>query len=111
MARLDGRLELRLDKRTLERLERRAAAEHLSVAQVVRRSIARELDGVDVSWRTAALERGLALSVPVPADPRELVRELAARYDLTPTVPASSSPPSAELREALAGAPRPDGHE
>ncbi|MBN1629574.1 MAG: ribbon-helix-helix protein, CopG family [Thermoleophilia bacterium] len=80
MAKLDARLELRLDKRTLERLERRAAADHLSVAQMVRRAIARELDADDVPCRERALERGLSLSVPVPDDPQELARELGARY-------------------------------
>jgi hypothetical protein len=95
MAKLDARLELRLDKRTLERLERRAVAEHLSVAQIVRRSIARELDGDDVPWRARALERGLTLAVPVPVDPQELVRELDARYD-----PASA-----------AGSPGPPGRD
>jgi hypothetical protein len=81
MAKLDARLELRLDKLTLERLERRATAGHLSVAEMVRRAIARELDGDEVPSRQRALERGLALAVPVPADPQELVRELDARYD------------------------------
>jgi hypothetical protein len=81
MARLDTRLELRLDKQTFERLELRAAADHVTVAQLVRDAIARELQGGDQSWRTQALERGLKLQVPVPDDPAELARELAARYD------------------------------
>lgn len=81
MAKLDSRLELRLDKRMYEHLERRAAADHLSVAELVRRAIARELAGDEHSWRGEALERGLSLGVPVPEDPAALVRELDARYD------------------------------
>ena len=80
MARLDTRLELRLDKQTFERLELRAAADHVSVAQLVREAIARELQGGDRDWRTRALERGLSLAVPVPQDPADLVQQLDARY-------------------------------
>ena len=81
MAKLDARLELRLDKTTFERLERRAAAGRVSVAQLVRRAIARELEGGKESQRENALERGLSLDVPVPADPAALVRELDTRYE------------------------------
>ena len=83
MARLDTRLELRLDKGTFERLERRAAADHTTVAQLVRQAIARELQGGggDAGWRAQALERGLRLDLPVPHDPADLARELDARYD------------------------------
>jgi hypothetical protein len=80
MARLDARLELRVDKRTFERLERRAAEDHVSVGQLVRQAIDRELQGGDAGWRTRALERGLGLEVPVPQDPADLVRELDTRY-------------------------------
>lgn len=82
MARLDTRLELRLDKHTFERLERRAAADHVSVAQLVRQAIARELQGGDLDWRVGALERGLSLDVPVPEDPAELARQLDTRYEV-----------------------------
>lgn len=81
MAKLDARLELRLDKRMYERLERRAAEGRLSVAELVRQAIARELGGDERSWRAQAVERGLGLSVPVPQDPADLVRELDALYD------------------------------
>ena len=82
LARLDSRLELRLDKVTFERLERRAAADHTTVAQLVREAIARELQGGgDERWRAQALERGLSLAVPVPQDPADLVRELDAGYE------------------------------
>ena len=81
MARLDTRLELRLDKPTFERLERRAAADHVTVAQFVRRAISRELAGDDRDWRLQTLEKGLSLQVPVPDDPAELARELDARYE------------------------------
>jgi len=75
-------LELRLDKVTFERLERRAAADHTTVAQLVREAIARELQGGgDERWRAQALERGLSLAVPVPQDPADLVRELDAGYE------------------------------
>ena len=57
VAKLDARLELRLDKRTFERLERRAAAGGLSVAQLVRHAIARELADDESSWREQVLER------------------------------------------------------
>jgi hypothetical protein len=81
MARLDSRLELRLDKQMYEQLERTAAAGRLSVAELVRKAIARELAGDERSWRQQALERGLSLDMPVPEDPADLVRELDARYD------------------------------
>jgi Ribbon-helix-helix protein, copG family len=84
VAKLDARLELRLDKRTYERLERRAAEGSLSVAEVVRQAIARELGGDERSWRTQAVERGLGLSVPVPQDPADLARELDAAYEASP---------------------------
>jgi hypothetical protein len=64
-----------------ERLERRAAEGRLSVAELVRQAIARELGGDERSWRAQAVERGLGLSVPVPQDPADLVRELDALYD------------------------------
>lgn len=94
MAKLDARLELRLDKATFERLERRAATGHVSVAQLVRRAIARELEDGDESWREDAVERGLSLDVPVPADPATLVRELDSRYEALPS--AVRKPPAAE---------------
>jgi len=81
VAKLDARLELRLDKRMYERLERRAAEGRLSVAELVRQAIARELGGDERSWRAEAVERGLGLSVPVPQDPADLVRELDALYE------------------------------
>jgi transposase-like protein len=81
MAKLDSRLELRLDRRTYEQLERRAAADQLSVAELVRKAIARELGSDERSWRQQALERGLNLDVPIPEDPVDLVRELEAGYD------------------------------
>ena len=81
MAKLDARLELRLDRRTYERLERRAAENRVSVAEVVREAIARELGGDERSWRAQAVERGLGLCVPVPQDPADLARELEAVYE------------------------------
>jgi hypothetical protein len=64
-----------------ERLERRAAEGRLSVAELVRQAIARELGGDERSWRAEAVERGLGLGVPVPQDPADLVRELDALYE------------------------------
>ena len=81
MGKLDARLELRLDKRTYERLERRAAAGSVSVAELVRSAIARELASEERSWRVEALERGLELKVPVPETPSILARELEAGYE------------------------------
>jgi Ribbon-helix-helix protein, copG family len=81
VAKLDTRLELRLDKQTYERLEHRAAEGRLSVAEVVRQAIARELGGDGRSWRAAAVERGLGLGVPVPQDPADLARELDSVYE------------------------------
>jgi hypothetical protein len=89
VAKLDARLELRLDKRTYERLERRAAAGHLTVAELVRQAIARELAGEERSWREQVLERGLNLQVPVPEDPADLVRELDAGYEAEAGVPSA----------------------
>ncbi len=94
MARLDTRLELRLDKRTFARLERQAAQDHVSVAQLVRQAIDRELQGDDDRWRAGALEKGLGLGVPVPQDPADLVRELDARYETDPAVPSALSAPA-----------------
>jgi hypothetical protein len=74
-------LELRLDKSTFERLERRAAEGHVTIAQLVRRAIARELEIDGDCGRAWALEKGLNLAVPVPADPTELVRELDVGYE------------------------------
>jgi hypothetical protein len=102
VAKLDARLELRLDKRTYERLERRAAAGHLSVAQFVRQAIARELADDEGSWREQVLERGLSLDVPVPGDPADLVRELDAGYE---TEAAVSPEPAWAAPAALEGAP------
>jgi hypothetical protein len=81
VGRLDARLELRLDRQMYERLERRATADHVTVAQLVRQAIARELAGDERSWREQALERGLSLQVPVPDDPADLVRELEVGYE------------------------------
>ncbi|OFW58536.1 MAG: hypothetical protein A2133_03225 [Actinobacteria bacterium RBG_16_64_13] len=81
MARLDARLELRLDKQTYERLERHAAKGNLSVAELVRQVIAHELAGDDRSWRIQVLEQGLSLDVPIPPDPGDLVRELDAGFE------------------------------
>lgn len=82
MARLDARLELRLDKHTYDRLQRRAAEAHTTVAELVRAAIRAELAREERSWREEALERGLALRVAVPEDPAELVRELEGGYEL-----------------------------
>jgi hypothetical protein len=84
MAKLDARLELRLDRKTYERLERRAAEGRLSVAEVVRQAIARELGDDEPSWRERAVERGLDLNVPVPEDPSDLIRELDSVYQTSP---------------------------
>ena len=92
MARLDARLELRLDKQTYEQLERRAAEGNLSVAQFVRQAIAHELAGDDRSWRRQVLEKALGLDLPVPQDPADLVRELEAKYETPPPVPRRPSP-------------------
>ena len=81
MGKLDTRLELRIDKPTYEQLERRAAAEHVSVAEIVRKAIKRELASDDRSWRIEAVERAIALNVPVPDDPAVLSQELDAAYD------------------------------
>jgi hypothetical protein len=92
LAKLDSRLELRLDKATFEELERQAAAGHVSVAQLVRRAIARELAGGEDSWRAQVLERGLSLDVPVPSDPSALVRELDSLYGTEAATPVSTPP-------------------
>ncbi len=85
MGKLDARLEVRVDKQTYQRLERRAAVERSSVGEIVRKAIARELsDEDDVSWRLEVLERAFRLNVPVPDDPDELARELAKAYEWSP---------------------------
>lgn len=98
MARLDARLELRLDKYTYERLERRAAADHVTVAHLVRDAIARELADDDRCWREQLLEKGLGLRVPVPDDPAALVRDLDAHYEILENPAVCSSSASAGNR-------------
>jgi hypothetical protein len=92
LAKLDTRLELRLDKATFEHLERQAAAGHVSVAQLVRRAIARELEDGEGSRRAQVLERGLSLDVPVPSDPAALARELESLHGIDEAAPASPVP-------------------
>jgi hypothetical protein len=82
VARLEARLELRVDKRTYQRLERRAAAERVSVAEIVRNAIDRELSGDERSWRVQAVERAGTMCAPVPDDPAELARELDAATEV-----------------------------
>lgn len=102
VAKLDARLELRLDKRTYEQLERRAAAGHLSVAELVRTAIARELADEERPWREQVLERGLNLRVPVPEDPADLVRALDAGYEIEA---AATTPPASAAAETRGGGP------
>jgi hypothetical protein len=100
VAKLDARLELRLDRQTYEQLERRAVEGHLTVAQLVRQAIAQELAGDDRSWRERALDKALDLEVPVPQEPAELVRQLDAGYETPepPVVPTSAAPPRRDRR-------------
>jgi len=100
VAKLDARLELRLDKRTYERLERVAAAGNLSVAELVRKAIVRELAGEERSWREQVLERGLNLEVPVPQNPADLVRELDASYETEAAISPEPAPAAAAAPEA-----------
>jgi hypothetical protein len=76
VAKLDARLELRLDKQTYVELERRAAVSHVTVAQLVRQAIAQ--------------------------DPAELARELNATYDL-PTNSGTSEVRSSSAGKAGLG--------
>ncbi len=99
MARLDARLELRLDRETHERLLRRAAVDHLTVAQLVRKAIARELAEDESSWREEAVERALLLQLPVPDDPAELARELSDSHQV-PALPGPSSAGGTTRRRA-----------
>jgi hypothetical protein len=82
MAKLGARLELRLDKQTYAELERCATARQVTVAQLVRQAITRELGAGGRSWRQLALEEALALGIPVPQDPAELARELDEAYEV-----------------------------
>jgi hypothetical protein len=94
MAKLDARLELRLDKQTVTQLERRAARDNVSIGEFVRRAIARELGGDNRSWRLQAVEAGLKLNMPVPDDPVELCRELEATYETAePALPRTGRRP------------------
>jgi hypothetical protein len=81
MARLDARVEVRVDTITLQRLESRAAIERRSVAQVIREALARYLAEPTPATRRAKLEAAFALEVPVPADPQELKREMIRAED------------------------------
>jgi hypothetical protein len=79
---LDARLELRVDSRTLRRLELRASVQQTTVAALVRESVTRLLNEDDVGWRVAAVDRLGTLQTPVPADPEELARLLDEANDV-----------------------------
>jgi predicted transcriptional regulator len=84
MARLDARVEVRVDTITLQRLESRAAIERRSVAQVIREALARYLDEKTPATRRAALEAAFAAigpGLPVPDDPQELKRQMREADD------------------------------
>jgi hypothetical protein len=53
----------------------------VTVAQLVRQAIKRELGGRSRSWREQALEEAIALDLPVPEDPAKLARELDKAYE------------------------------
>lgn len=80
MGTLDARLELRVDTRTIQRLEQRAAARHTTVAQIVRECIHNLLDEEEHDWRVAAVARAVEIQTPVPSDPDELARLLDETY-------------------------------
>jgi len=84
MAKLDARLEVRVDSHLMGSLERRAVLERVSVAELVRRAI-REYVAVDpVEERLATLDRAFRAGLDVPPDPRELKRQLVeSRYEKT----------------------------
>ena len=82
MGTLDARLELRVDSRTLRRLELRASVQQTTVAALVRESVTRLLNEDDVGWRLAAVDRLGTLQTPVPADPEELSRLLDEAYEV-----------------------------
>lgn len=81
MGTLDARLELRVDRLTLRRLEQRAAAQQTTVAALVRDGISRLLEEGEAGWRSLAVARAVELATPVPPDPHELARLLDETYE------------------------------
>ncbi len=82
MARLDARMEIRLDSETLDRLEVTAKQRGISVAALAREAISRLLEEGGIRREMTDLEEALGLETPVPMDPQELARELEKRYEL-----------------------------
>ena len=81
MARLDARMEIRLDSETLGRLEVTAKQRGVSVAALAREAIGRLLEEGGMRREVTDLEEALALETPVPIEPQELARELEKRYE------------------------------
>lgn len=79
---LTRRLQVLVDPRQYQRLERHARAQGLSVGEVVRDAIDR-VAGPDTRRRMAALERVLgAPPVELPADPAVLEAEIDSMLEL-----------------------------
>ena len=77
---LDHRLQILLDEARYRKVAREAERQGVSIATVIRHAIDR-LPG-DPGHRRAAIAAILAAeSMPVPADPAELRRELDAAHD------------------------------
>ena len=96
MARLDARVEVRVDTLTLQRLESRAAIEHRTVAQVIREALARYLDEKTPATRRAKLEAAFRdrPRSPLPDDPRELKRQMREADDAEMLAVLEFLPPS-----------------
>lgn len=78
---LAHRLQLLLDEDQYRELEAEAKRCHSSVAGVIREAIDYRLNH-DLRRRQAAIDRILAMApVPVPADPRELRREVDEEHE------------------------------
>ena len=79
---MDRRLQILLDEERYQKVAREAERRGVSIASVVREAIDRL--PADLEARRAAVRRILSAEpMPVPADPRELRRELDAAHDRT----------------------------
>lgn len=81
MGKLDARLEVRIDRPTLNRLERLAAHEQTTLAALVREVLQRFVDTSTPPSRAEAMERAFQIGGPVPADPGQLKELLRQRFD------------------------------
>ncbi|CAN5484868.1 antitoxin VapB7 [soil metagenome] len=80
MRHLERRVHLLLDEPRYRKVSEEAGRRHVSVASVIREAIDRLPEGAD-RRRAAILEVLAAESMPMPADPSQLRRELDLAHE------------------------------